>query len=162
MPQYWLLKSEPDVYSIDDLKRDKTTFWSGVRNFAARNHLRAMKKRDLGFFYHSNADPSAVVGVVEVVKEATPDPTQFDKTLGEDMGYDPKSTKADPKWFGVDVAFREKLARPVTLADIKATPALADMKLLKVSRLSVSPVTAAEWKVVLRLGAEWRSGRVKE
>ena len=93
MPRYWLMKSEPDVYSIDDLARDKTTFWNGVRNYAARGHLRAMEKGDLAFFYHSNAEPSAIVGIVKVAKEASPDPTQFDEKAGEDMGYDPKSTK---------------------------------------------------------------------
>lgn len=151
MPSYWLAKSEPDVFSIDDMARSKRTFWNGVRNYAARNFLKEMKKGDLILFYHSNADPSAIVGVVKVVKEATPDPTQFDKTAGEEMGYDPKSTKEDPRWFGVDVEFVEKWETPVTLADVKATPPLKDMKLVKVSRLSVSPVTAAEWKAVSAL-----------
>lgn len=151
MPGYWLAKSEPDVFSIDDMAREERTFWNGVRNYAARGHLRAMRKGDLVLFYHSNADPSAVVGVVRVLKEATPDPTQFDASLGEDMGYDPKSTRDDPRWFGVDVEFVEKLPRPVTLQDVKADPRLKDMKLLKVARLSVSPVTAAEWRVVLSL-----------
>src|SRR5438067_2905784 len=123
------MKSEPDVYSIEDLSRDKTTFWNGVRNYAARGHLRAMQKGDLAFFYHSNAEPSAIVGVVRVAKEARSDPTQFDEKAGEDMGYDPKSRKDDPRWFGVDVAFVEKLARPVTLADVKAESALKNMKL---------------------------------
>lgn len=151
MPSYWLAKSEPDVFSIDDMARETRTFWNGVRNYAARGHLRAMRKGDLVLFYHSNADPSAVVGVVRVVEEASPDPTQFDASLGEDMGYDPKSTKEDPRWWGVDVEFVEKLPRPVTLQDVKADPRLEDMKLLKVARLSVSPVTAAEWKAVMDL-----------
>jgi predicted RNA-binding protein with PUA-like domain len=159
------MKSEPDVYSIDDLARDKRTFWDGVRNYAARNFMRdEMKKGDLAFFYHSNAEPSAVVGVVEIAREGRPDPTQFEP--GDKMHYDPDSprddrgryadpesprpqTRADPRWFGVDVAFKEKLKRPVTLQEIKATPALRNMKLLKVSRLSVSPVTPAEWKAIL-------------
>lgn len=122
-----------------------------MRSYAARNHLRAMRKGDLVLFYHSNAEPSAVAGIVKVVKEATPDPTQFDKEAGEDMGYDPASRQDDPRWFGVDVEFVERLPRPVTLQDIKAEPRLQEMKLLKVARLSVSPVTAAEWKVVLAL-----------
>ena len=151
MPKYWLAKSEPDVYSIDDMARDGRTFWNGVRSYAARNFLREMKVGDLVLFYHSNADPSAAVGVVKVVKEATPDPTQFDAKGGEDMGYDPKSKKDDPTWFGVDVEFVEKLARPVTLQELKAEPRLKEMKLLKVSRLSVSPVTSSEWKVVTAL-----------
>ena len=149
MPGYWLAKSEPDVYSIDDMERDGRTFWNGVRSHAARNHLKGMRKGDLVLFYHSNADPSAIVGVVRVVREATPDPTQFDARGGEDMGYDPKSKREDPTWFGVDVEFVEKLPRAVTLLDVKNEPRLKDMKLLKVSRLSVTPVTAAEWKVVM-------------
>jgi predicted RNA-binding protein with PUA-like domain len=112
-----------------------------------------MKPGDLAFFYHSNADPSAVVGVMEIASEGKPDPTQFDKKRTEEMGYDPKSTREKPLWFGVDVAFREKLAQPVTLARIKAEPKLRAMKLVKVSRLSVSPVTDAEWKAVLALAA---------
>lgn len=148
---YWLAKSEPDVFSIGDMAREKRTFWNGVRNYAARNFLRAMRKGDLVLFYHSNADPSAIVGVVRVVEEATPDPTQFDKKGGEEMGYDPKSTREDPKWFGVQVEFVEELPRPVTLADVKGEPRLAQMKLLKVSRLSVCPVTPDEWRVVMAL-----------
>lgn len=158
MPAYWLAKSEPDVYSIDDMARDKRTFWNGVRNYAARIHLRAMRKGDLVLFYHSNAEPSAVVGVVRVVKEASPDPTQFDAKLGEDMGYDPSSTREDPKWFGVDVEFVERLPRPVTLQEIKKEPSLREMKLLKVSRLSVSPVTEKEWKAILALARKAPKG----
>jgi len=150
MPKHWLMKSEPDVYSIDDLARDKRTFWNGVRAYAPRNFMRdEMAPGDLAFFYHSNADPSGVAGVMEVVSKGKPDPTQFDKKLGEDMGFDPKAKKDAPIWFGVDVAFKEKWKEPVTLADIKAEPKLKDMKLLKVSRLSVSPVAPAEWKVVV-------------
>lgn len=152
MPSYWLLKSEPDVYSIDDLAREGTTFWNGVRNFRARNILRdEMKDGDLALFYHSNAKPSAAVGVCRVVGDARPDPTQFDKKLGEEMGYDPKSKKDAPTWWGRDVAFVEKLARPVTLADVKASPKLKEMALVKISQLSVQPVTANEWKEVMRL-----------
>ncbi|HEX2021114.1 MAG TPA: EVE domain-containing protein [Candidatus Thermoplasmatota archaeon] len=151
MPAHWLLKSEPDVYSIDDLKRDKKTFWDGVRNYAARNHLQAMKAGDLGFFYHSNADPSGVVGIVEVAKTAYPDPTQFDP---KDDHYDADSPKDAPRWFGVDVKFVEKLPQVVDLAAIKKEPSLKEMKLLKVSRLSVSPVTPAEWKTICRMGGK--------
>lgn len=151
MTKYWLMKSEPDVYSIDDMKRDKATFWNGVRNYAARNFMKEMKKGDLAFFYHSNAEPSGVAGIVKIAKEAAADPTQFDKAAGDDMGYDPKSTKDDPRWFGVTVAFVEKFDATVPLADIKKTPALKNMKLLKLSRLSVSPVTAAEWKTIVAL-----------
>lgn len=152
MPRYWLVKSEPDVYSIDDLTKDKRTFWNGVRNHRARNILRdEMKVGDLAFFYHSNADPSAIVGVARIASAAKPDPTQFDRRLGEDMGYDPKSKKDAPTWWGVDVEFVEKLAKPVSLADVKADPRLADMGLVKIARLSVQPVTPAEWKAVLAM-----------
>lgn len=150
----WLAKSEPDVYSIDDLVRDGRTFWNGVRSYAARNHLKAMRKGDLAFFYHSNATPSAVVGVMRVAKEATPDPTQFDASLGEDMGHDPASTREDPKWWGVEFEFVERLPRPVALAELKAEPKLKGMTLLKVSRLSVTPVAEKEWKAVLALAAK--------
>lgn len=152
MAGHWLLKSEPDVYSIDDLARDGTTFWNGVRNHRARNILRdEMKDGDLGFFYASNANPSAVVGICRIVGDARPDPTQFDKKLGEEMGYDPKSKRESPTWWGRDVAFVEKLDKPVSLAAIKAEKKLANMALVKISQLSVQPVTAAEWKAVLAL-----------
>jgi predicted RNA-binding protein with PUA-like domain len=146
------MKSEPDVYSFDDLMREGKTFWNGVRNHAARNFMRdEMKPGDLAFFYHSNADPSGVVGVMEIVAKGRPDESQFDKKAGEDMGYDPKATREKPVWFGVDVAPRERLPRIVPLPEIKANPKLRAMKLLKVSRLSVSPVTPAEWKEVLAM-----------
>lgn len=153
MPRHWLAKTEPDVFSLDDLERapDQTTFWNGVRNYAARNHLQAMRKGDLVFIYHSNATPSAIVGVAEVVREAYPDPTQFDKAAGEDMGYDPKATPEKPIWFMVDVKFRERLPRPVSLEEVKASPALGEMALVRIARLSVQPVTPAEWRAVLAL-----------
>jgi len=152
VPSHWLMKSEPDVYSVDDLARDGTTFWNGVRNFRARNILRdEMKEGDLAFFYHSNATPSAIVGVARIAGEAKPDPTQFDKKLGEEMGYDPKSKRESPTWWGRDVAFVEKLAKPVTLAQVKAQKKLANMALVKIAQLSVQPVTPAEWNVVLAL-----------
>lgn len=149
MPKHWLMKSEPDVYSIDDLARDGRTFWDGVRNFEARNLMRdQMRPGDLAFFYHSNADPSAVVGIVRIAGPARPDETAFDP--GDDH-YDPKSSRASSQWFAVDVEFVEKLQRPVTLHEIKATPKLAEMALLKRSRLSVAPVTGAQWKRVLAM-----------
>lgn len=152
MPGHWLLKSEPDVYSIDQLAEDGTTFWNGVRNHKARNILRdEMNVGDLCFYYHSNANPSAIVGIAKVASEAKPDPTQFDRNTGEDMGYDPKSKKESPTWWGVDVAFVEKLDSPVSLHDVKANPKLAEMGLVRLARLSVQPVTAAEWKEVLRM-----------
>ncbi|HLE95854.1 MAG TPA: EVE domain-containing protein [Candidatus Thermoplasmatota archaeon] len=151
MPSYWLVKTEPEVFSLDDLRRAprQTTRWDGVRNFAARGHLRAMKKGDLVFVYHSNAKPSAVVGIAEVVKEAYPDPSQFDRK--DEMGYDPKAKRDAPTWVTVDVRFREALPRPVALDEVKRTPALRKMALVRIARLSVQPVTAAEWNAALAL-----------
>lgn len=149
MPRHWLMKSEPDVYSFDDLARDKSTFWDGVRNHEARNLMRnEMKVGDLVFFYHSNAAPSGVAGLARIASEAKPDPTAFDP---DDAHYDPDSDPASPRWWAVDVAFHEELPRLVSLHEIKANPKLADMALLRRSRLSVTPVTAAEWKEVLRM-----------
>lgn len=151
MPNHWLAKSEPDVYSIDQFAKEKRTLWTGVRNHRARNIMRdEMKVGDLVFFYHSNADPSAVVGIARVAGPPQPDPTQFDKKL-VDMGYDPKSKKESPTWWAADLAYVEKLPRPVALAEIKAEPKLKEMALVKISQLSVQPVTPAEWKVVLAL-----------
>ena len=151
MPRYWLMKSEPDVYSIDDLARDGTTFWDGVRNFEARNHMRdGMKPGDLAFFYHSNADPSGVAGVMRVAKPARPDETAFDP---RDEHHDPRSDRADPTWWGVDVAFVQKLPRVVSLHDIKAEARLRNMALLKRSRLSVTPVSPAHWRIILGMAA---------
>ena len=148
--QYWLVKSEPDVFSFDDLMASpkKTTSWNGVRNFTARNNLQAMKKGDLVFFYHSNAKPSAVAGIAEVVREAYPDPTAFDT---KDEYYDPKSKREDPTWFMVDIRGVEALKRPVSLDEIKKTKSLEKMALVRLGRLSVQPVTEKEWETVLHL-----------
>src|SRR5262249_45820173 len=118
--QYWLVKSEPEVFSFDDLVASpkKTTHWNGVRNFAARNHLRSMKTGDLVFFYHSQAKPAAVVGVAEVVREAYPDPTAFDT---KNEYYDAKSKRDDPTWFMVDLRAVEALPRPAPIDEIKKT-----------------------------------------
>lgn len=148
-PRHWLMKSEPDVYSIDDLARDGTTFWDGVRNFEARNLMRdRMKVGDLAFFYHSNADPSGVAGVMRISRAAAPDETAFDP---KDDHYDPKSARADPTWYGVEVAFVERFPEAVSLHAIKAHPKLRGMALLKRSRLSITPVTPSEWKVLLAM-----------
>jgi len=146
--QYWLVKSEPEVFSYDDLAAAprKTTYWDGVRNFTARNNLKAMKKGDRVFFYHSNASPSAVAGIAEVVKEAYPDPTALDPKHDH---FDPKSKAENPTWFMVDIKAVEKLKRPVSLDEIKKNKALANMALVKLGRLSVSPVTDAEWKTII-------------
>jgi predicted RNA-binding protein with PUA-like domain len=151
--RYWLLKTEPSVFSFDDLLRAprKTTGWGGVRNYQARNLLRdQMKKGDGVLIYHSSAEPTAVVGTAEVVREGHPDPTQFDR--GDDH-YDPESRPDEPRWFQVEVRALEKLPHPVTLERIRRTPALAGMGLLRRgNRLSVQPVEEAEFRAILKLG----------
>ncbi len=131
---YWLFKSEPNTWSWDDqVKQGKRgTEWDGVRNYAARNHMRAMKKGDRGFFYHSGADKE-IVGIVEVVKESHPDST-------------------DEAWECVDIAAVKPLAKPVSLVQVKAQPKLTGMALVRLGRLSVQPVSAAEWKLVVKMG----------
>lgn len=140
--RYWLMKSEPEVYSIDDLARDGSTAWEGVRNFKARNNMRAMKVGDEVLFYHSNATPSAVAGVARVAREAYPDPAQFDE---KSEYFDAKSKPDDPRWDLVDVAFVAKAKEPVSLADVRADPALAEMELVRYGRLSVQSVTKPEF-----------------
>lgn len=146
---HWLMKSEPSVYSYDDLRRDKTTSWNNVRNFKARNFLKAMKAGDEAFFYHSNAEPPCIVGTMRVVKEAYPDDTQFDKASEY---FEPRATREKPYWYVVDVAYDKPFAKPVTRDELKARPELKDMALWKYGRLSVGPVTPAEWKAICRLG----------
>ena len=150
--QHWLVKSEPDTFSFDDLVASpkQTTHWDGVRNYAARNHLRAMKRGDLVFFYHSSTTPSAIVGVAEVVREAYPDHTALDP---EDPHHDPKSSSDEPTWYMVDLRAVKALDRPVTLDEIKHTKGLDQMALVRLGRLSVQPVTAREWEIVTRLAA---------
>ena len=147
--QYWLMKSEPYVYSIDDLKKDKTTFWDGVRNYSARNFMRdKMRIGDAVLFYHSNANPPGVAGIAEVVKESYPDHTQFDP---DNKYHDPKATEEKPRWFMVDIKFVEKFDREVSLAEIKATPALSEMVLVTRGRLSVQPVRKAEFDRIVKM-----------
>jgi len=150
--QYWLVKSEPEVFSFDDLLAapGRTTHWDGVRNFAARNHLRAMKKGDRVLFYHSSAKPTAVVGLAEVVREAYPDTTALDK---KDPHFDPKSKPDDPTWFMVDIKAVEAFKRPVSLDEIKKVKELGKMALIRLGRLSVQPVTPEEFETVTRLGS---------
>lgn len=147
---YWLMKSEPGAYSIDDLKRDKQTFWNGVRNFQARNFLRdSIKKGDLVFFYHSNAEPSGIVGVAEVVREGYPDASAFDP---KDIHFDSASKREKPTWYGVDIKFVEKFSHLLSLEELKKVKGLETMLLLKRGqRLSVQPVTEEEWIVVSRM-----------
>jgi predicted RNA-binding protein with PUA-like domain len=130
---YWLMKSEPFKYSWDQLNADKKTFWDGVRNYGARNNLRAMKKGDQAFFYHSN-EGVEIVGIMEIVRESYQDPTSD-----------------DPNWVSVDVKPVKKLKKPVSLASIKAEKKLANMALVRLGRLSVQPVTADEWEMVLKM-----------
>lgn len=150
MGQYWLVKSEPEAYSIDDLKKDKLTYWDGVRNFQARNFLRdRVKKGDLVLFYHSNTERTGIVGIAKVIKEGSPDPTQFNS---KDRHYDPKASREKPLWFGVDIQFVEKFKEMLSLELLRKIPELNKMTLLKKGqRLSVQPVTAQEWKTVLKL-----------
>jgi len=145
--RYWLLKSEPETFSFEDLLRihNKTTHWDGVRNFVARNFLRTgMKLGDRAFFYHSGDNPS-VVGICEIVREAYPDPSAFDTAS---HGWDPKSNKENPPWYMVDVRAVAQFTRPVTLVQIKARKELKNMAILRIGRLSVTPVTADEWQVI--------------
>ena len=145
MPNYWLMKSEPTVYSIDDLERDGKTCWEGVRNYRARNYMREMQIGDRVLFYHSNAKPSSVVGLARVVREAYPDHYALDK---RNRYYDPKSSAANPRWFMVDIAFEQKFPRPVSLEEIKNSAKLKRMVLVNNSRLSVQPVTEDEFGFV--------------
>jgi len=149
--QYWLIKSEPDVFSIHDLAKakKKTTHWEGVRNYQARNFLRAMKKGDLAIFYHSNADPSAVAGIVEVVREAYPDESAWDR---QSDYHDPKASPDNPIWSMVDVKLVEIFPRELPLDELRGVKALAGMELLRRgSRLSVHPITPAEFRTIQSL-----------
>lgn len=154
--RYWLIKSEPDVFSFDDLLAapKQTTCWDSVRNSSARNFLRdGMKKGDLAFYYHSNADPSAIVGICEVVREGYADPTALDPAHDY---YDASSHADTPTWFMVDVKAVRRLASPVALPAIKNSAALREMALVKVGRLSVVPVQPDEWDTVIAM-SEGRS-----
>lgn len=148
---YWLMKCEPSAYSIDDLKRDGSTSWEGVRNFQARNFIRdEMKRGDRVLFYASNADPSGVTGVAEIAREAYPDP--YAQKKGHTY-YDPKSTKENPIWYLVDIGFVEKLPNIVSLETLKSTRGLEEMVVTKKgSRLSIQPVTKREFDIVVKLG----------
>ena len=147
---YWLVKSEPEVFSISDLEAapKKTTHWDGVRNYQARNTMRDdMKLDDLVLFYHSNADPPAVAGIVKVVREGYPDHTAFDEN---DDHFDPKSKKDSPSWFMVDVQHVETFKKPLGLDELRHLKELEDMVLLqKGSRLSVQPVTAKQFEFIV-------------
>lgn len=151
---YWLMKTEPDTFGVDDLAaaRDATTMWDGVRNYQARNMLRdQMKRKDLAFLYHSSTEVPGIVAVMEVVKEGYPDPTAFDR---KDHHYDPDSDPAKPRWYVVDVRLKRRLARIITLEELRkhATKELKGMVLLRPgNRLSVMPVEDSHWKFILSL-----------
>ena len=146
---YWLFKSEPSQYSIDDLARDEVTAWSGVRNYQARNFMRDdMRPGDRGFYFHSSCAEPGIVGFVEVVKRAYADPTQFDR---KSRYYDAGAARAAPRWLNVDVKFAGK-TRVVGLAELRSHKALKAMQVLqRGNRLSITPVTPAEWKCIIGL-----------
>lgn len=133
---HWLVKSEPSAYSWEQLEKDKQTVWSGVRNYAARIHLRSMKKGDDAFFYHSN-EGTSIVGIAKVIKEAYQDPTT-----------------EDDRWVAVDIQVYKKIKKPVTLATLKKDKRLSNMALIRLGRLSVQPVTDEEWKIIMELSGE--------
>ena len=152
-PAYWLVKSEPDCFSIHNLAASprKTTCWSGVRNYQARNFMRAMHKGDRVLFYHSSTDPPSVAGTAVVVREAYPDHTALD---AKDDHYDPKASRENPIWEMVDIRLDEIFAEPLPIGVLRGVKELAGMELLrKGSRLSVQPVRPREFEVVLRLAA---------
>lgn len=146
---YWLFKSEPSTYGIDHLAKDRNTAWTGVRNYQARNFMRdAMRVGDRGLFYHSSCEVPGVAGLVEVSRAAYPDETQFDRKSKQ---YDPAATKENPRWYNVDLKFVQK-TRVVSLAELRGQKALKTMQILqRGNRLSITPVTKAEWDCIMRL-----------
>lgn len=149
--KYWLMKSEPEVYPLSALKKDQKTWWTGIRNYQARNFM--MKDMQIGdevLFYHSNATPPGIAGLAKVTKLAEPDATQFDKKSEQ---YDAKATKQKPIWFCVEVGFVCEFKKFISLDELKVTKELADMQVLKKGqRLSVQPVTAAEFSLIKKMG----------
>jgi len=150
MAKCWLMKSEPEVYSIDDLARDGKTFWEGVRNYQARNFMRDdMRPGDPVLYYHSNADPTGVAGLARVARTGYPDASALDPASDY---FDSKASEQDPRWFMVDVEFAERFPRVITLDELRAAPGLEKMLVINKSRLSVQPVTDAEYEIVVKLG----------
>jgi len=147
--RYWLMKTEPDEFSIDDLSKKKVEPWTGVRNYQARNFMREMKAGDGVFFYHSSCEIPGVAGIAEVATEAYPDPTQFDKKSDY---YDPASKREEPRWSLVDVKYKRKLKRVIPLSELKDRKELDGFALLaRGNRLSVLPVTKTQWDFILEL-----------
>jgi predicted RNA-binding protein with PUA-like domain len=153
--KYWLLKSEPSAYGIEDLAKEsgQTTHWDGIRNYQARNIMRdEMEPGQLAFFYHSNAPETGVVGIVEIVRSAYPDHTAFDP---KSKYHDPKSNPDDPRWLMVDVRLRETFPRTITLQELRDVPGLDDMMLLRRgARLSIQPVSPEEWEIIVKRAAD--------
>lgn len=144
---YWLIKSEPNEFSIENLKT-KSTSWDGVRNYQARNHMKNMKLNDQVFFYHSSCKNIGIVGIAKVIKEAYPDHTAWDS---KSHYFDPKSSPDNPRWYMVDIEFVSEFPRTMSLSSLKSTPELENMILLrKGSRLSVIPITKEEWHIINR------------
>ena len=147
--QYWLMKSEPDAYGIQDLRREGTTLWDGIRNYQARNFMRTMNVGDQAFFYHSNCKPPGIIGLMEVTETGLIDPTQFDPKSDHP---DPKSDPENPRWLCVDVKFKSKFKSPLTLKELKLDPKFADMTVVqKGNRLSVMPIAKKHFDRVLKL-----------
>lgn len=149
--RYWLMKSEPSTYGIDQLAavRRKTDHWDGVRNYQARNFMREMKAGDQAFFYHSNCAEPGVVGIVEIAREYYPDFTAFDP---KSSYYDAKTSASHPRWYMVDVRFVRKMKETIPLSEMKQNPLLKELRLVRRgNRLSVMPVTAKEWKAILKM-----------
>ncbi len=150
MARCWLMKSEPSVFSIDDLERDGQTSWEGVRNFQARNFIRDdIRVGDRVLFYHSNANPAGVAGLARIARAAYPDPAARDPKSDY---FDPRASEEDPRWFMVDVEFAERFPALVSLDTLRQTPGLEKMLVINRSRLSVQPVTEEEFEIVVRLG----------
>lgn len=147
---FWLMKSEPDAYSIDDLESDRLEPWDGIRNYQARNMIRDdMKVGDQAFFYHSSCKVPGIVGIMNIASKAYPDPTQFDP---DSKYYDEKSTPESPRWVLVDVAFQQKFKRPITLKELKEHPGLTDFRLnQRGNRISIFPVSKKHWNLILDL-----------
>ncbi len=146
--RYWLLKTEPSSFSIDDLAQKGTSIWDGVRNYQARNYLKEVKRGDVVLIHHSSIAEPAVVGFGTVKDDTFPDPTQFDKKSNY---FDPKASKEKPRWFTHTISFKEKFKNPVTLSVIKKHPKLQDMMLVHRGRLSVQPIEEKEFKEIVRL-----------
>lgn len=150
--KYWLVKSEPEVYSIEDLRKEKKTAWTDIRNYQARNYLKEMSLGDLVLFYHSNAEPPGVAGIAKVCKLAYPDPTQFDPKSDY---FEPKVSQEAPRWFSPDLQFVEKFRRLISLEELRGQASLSKLPLLqRGSRLSVHPVTQREFECIVALANE--------